>query len=79
MAMIFSAPQVSAMERKRLMDSIARSIAAAERRSFCSVSCPSLTTSFSRVMTAKESLAAASTTASLIEFEPISIAASFKC
>jgi hypothetical protein len=38
---------------------------------------PSRTTSFSCARNANESLAAASTTASFIEFEPMSIAASF--
>ena len=76
-AMIFSAPRASAMERKRLTHSTARSIAPADNRPCCSVSWPSRTMSFSRASTAKESLAAASTTMSLIEFEPISMAAIF--
>src|SRR5437867_5892811 len=76
-AKILSAPRASAIERKRLMQSAARSIAEAESCSCRSVSCPSRTTSFSRDSTAKESLAAASTTTSLIEFEPTSMAAIF--
>ena len=76
-AMMRSAPRASAMERRRLMDSVARSIAGAESCPSRSVSWPSLTTSFSRAKTAKESLAAASTTTSLIEFDPTSMQAIF--
>src|SRR5262249_49124142 len=60
------------------MQAMARSMALRDRRPLRSVSWPRRITSFSRVRTAKESLSAASATASLIEFEPISIAASFK-
>ncbi len=77
-AMIVSAPRASAMERNRLMQIVARSIAEGARCPLRSVSWPSLTASFSRARTANESLAAASTTASLIELDPMSIAASFK-
>src|SRR5436853_3328107 len=77
MVMISSAPRASAIERKRLMLSAARLMAAWSRCPSRSVSWPSRTTSFSRTSTAKESLEAASTTTSLIELEPMSIAASF--
>ncbi len=72
-----SAPRASAMERKRLTHSDARSIAAGERYPSRSVSWPSRTVSLSRARTANESADAASTTTSLMEFEPISTAASF--
>jgi len=71
------APRASAMERKRPMQAAARSMASGARRPSRSVSWPRRTTSFSRAMTAKESEDAASTTASLMEFEPMSMAASF--
>ena len=56
---------------------MARSIAERERRPLRSVSWPSRMTSFCRVTTANELLSAASATASLIELEPMSIAATF--
>jgi hypothetical protein len=59
------------------MQAAALSIAAGESLPRRRVSWPSRTTSFSRARNANESLAAASTTASFIEFEPMSIAASF--
>src|SRR5689334_2515786 len=59
------------------MHSTARKLASGESRAHISVSWPSRTESFSRASTAKESLAAASTTTSLIEFEPTSMAAIF--
>src|SRR6266496_2545189 len=76
-AKILSAPRASAIERNRLMQSVARSIAAVDSCSIRSVSWPRRTVSFSRASTANESLAAASTTTSLIEFDPTSIAAIF--
>jgi hypothetical protein len=77
-ATILCAPRASAIDRKRAMHSVARRIAARLRWPFKSVSWPSRTTSLSRESTANESLAAASTTTSLIEFEPMSMAANFK-
>jgi len=65
------------MPLNRWMQVTARSIVSAGIRPFRRVSLPSLTTSRSRLSTANESGAAASTTASFIEFEPMSIAASF--
>src|SRR6266513_2383705 len=59
------------------MQSVARSIAGLESCSSRSVSWPRRTVSFSRAKTANESLAAASTTTSLIELEPTSMAAIF--
>src|ERR1043166_4135954 len=76
---IRSAPRASAIERKRLIQSTARSMAAGESFPWRKVSWPRRTMSFSRASTANESLAAASTTTSLIEFEPISMAAIFMC
>ncbi len=77
-ATIVCAPRASAIDRNRRIHSVARMMAPRSRWPFKSVSWPSLTTSRSRTRTANESLAAASTTTSLIEFEPMSIAANFK-
>ena len=65
------------LERKRLMQSEARSTAAGERKPSRSVSWPRRTTSLSRASTASESGDAASTTTSLTELEPMSMAAIF--